>query len=326
MRFGRNGRPNTRFSTGGRPDKVKSRLRFRPNNKENPLPSCPNGLDIGFASLSYLQIAFLGIVQGITELLPISSTAHMRIVPALLGWNDPGSAFSAAMQLAALAAVVSYFWRDVREVAFGSVTALRRHDYDHPSFKLAVAIILATIPIGIAGIALAPVLNACDSPLRSLNVIGASCLVMALLLAISELTCKHLRDVGQMRLRDALIVGVAQVGALIPGVSRSGSTLTAALFLNLKREEAARFSFLLGLPAIALAGLKELWTLHHAHIPAEAWTLLLFGIAVASVSAFAAIWGLMRFLERFSTWPFVIYRALLGIVLLGGVQMGLLHS
>lgn len=289
------------------------------------MPSCPNGLDIGFAALSYLQIAFLGIVQGITELLPISSTAHMRIVPALLGWKDPGSAFSAAMQLAALAAVVSYFWRDVREVVVGGVGAVRRHDYDHPSFKLAVAIILATIPIGVAGILLAPVLNACDSPLRSLNVIGASCLVMALLLAISELTCKHLRDVGQMRLRDALIVGIAQVGALIPGVSRSGSTLTAALFLNLKREEAARFSFLLGLPAIALAGLKELWTLHHAHIPTEAWTQLFFGIAVASVSAFAAIWGLMRFLEKFSTWPFVIYRALLGIVLLGSVQMGLLH-
>ncbi len=289
------------------------------------MPSCPNGLDIGFASLSYLQIAFLGIVQGITELLPISSTAHMRIVPALLGWNDPGSAFSAAMQLAALAAVVSYFWRDVCEVAVGSIGAVQRRDFNNPSFKLAVAIVLATIPIGIAGIALAPVLNACNSPLRSLTVIGASCLVMALLLAISEFTCKHIRDVGQMRLRDALIVGIAQVGALIPGVSRSGSTLTAALFLNLKREEAARFSFLLGLPAIALAGLKELFVLHHAHIPSEAWMQLLFGIAVASVSAFAAIWGLMRFLEKFSTWPFVIYRALLGVVLLAGVATGMLH-
>ena len=188
-----------------------------------------------------------------------------------------------------------------------------------------MAIILATIPIGIAGIALSSVLNTCDSPLRSLNVIGASCLVMAALLAISELSCKHLRTVGDMRLRDALVVGIAQIGALIPGVSRSGSTLTAALFLNFKREEAARFSFLLGLPAIALAGLKELWTLFHAHIPMDAWAILLFGIAVASVSAFCAIWGLMRFLEKFSTWPFVIYRAALGIFLLVGVNMGMLH-
>ncbi len=287
--------------------------------------NCPSGLDIGFAALSYLQVGILGVIQGITELLPISSTAHMRIVPALLGWNDPGSAFSAAMQLAALMAVVSYFWRDVREVAFGSVAAVRTRDYHSQHFRLAVAIVLATIPIGIAGLLLAPVLNACDSPLRSLNVIGASCIVMALLLAIAEVACKHLRVVEQMRLRDALIVGLAQIGALIPGVSRSGSTLTAALFLNFKREEAARFSFLLGLPAIALAGLKELWVLHKAHIPAEAWSLLLFGIAVASISAFVAIWGLMRFLERFSTWPFVVYRAVLGVVLLIGVNMGALH-
>jgi undecaprenyl-diphosphatase len=287
--------------------------------------NCTNGLDIGFASLNYLQVGILGVIQGITELLPISSTAHMRVVPALLGWRDPGSAFSAAMQLAALAAVVSYFWSDVREVAFGSVSAMRRRDYHHQSFRLGVAIVLATIPIVIAGVALSPILNACNSPLRSLNVIGASCLAMAALLALAEVSCKHLRVVGGMRLRDALVVGVAQVGALIPGVSRSGSTLTAALFMNFKREEAARFSFLLGLPAIALAGLKELWTLYHAHIPQEAWAILLFGIVVASISAFCAIWGLMRFLEKFSTWPFVIYRAALGIFLLAGVNLGILH-
>ena len=285
---------------------------------------CSSGLDIGFASLDYMQIGILGIIQGITELLPVSSTAHMRIVPALLGWPDPGSAFSAAMQLAALAAVVSYFWRDVREVVTGSIGAMQRRDFSNQSFKLAVAIVLATIPIGIAGLALSSTLNACDSPLRGLMVIGISCVVMAALLAAAELSCRHRRTVGEMRLRDALIVGIAQVGALIPGVSRSGSTLTAALFLNFKREEAARFSFLLGLPAIALAGLKELWVLFHAHIPAEAWSHLIFGLVIASVSAFCAIWGLMKFLERFSTWPFVIYRAALGIFLIVAVSTGFL--
>lgn len=284
---------------------------------------CQTGLDIGFASLSYAQIAFLGVVQGITELLPISSTAHMRVVPALLGWRDPGSAFSAAMQMAALAAVISYFWRDVSGVTRGSLAAVRQRDFDSPDFLLAVMIVLATIPICIAGLLLAPLLNACDSPLRGLSVIGYACLVMAVLLALAERLCRHNRDISQMRLRDALIVGLAQVGALIPGVSRSGSTLTAAMFLNLRREEAARFSFLLGLPAIALAGLKELVVLWHAHIPAQAWSLLLVGLVVASLSAFAAIWGLMRFLERFSTWPFIVYRALLGIFLLVGVHQGL---
>ncbi|TAM35976.1 MAG: undecaprenyl-diphosphate phosphatase [Burkholderiaceae bacterium] len=285
---------------------------------------CSSGLDIGFASLGYVQIGILGVIQGITELLPISSTAHMRIVPALLGWRDPGSAFSAAMQLAALGAVVSYFWRDVRDVVFGSVAAVRRADYGDPSFRFAVAIVIATIPIGIAGLALSSLLNACDSPLRALLVIGISSVVMAVLLAAAELSCRHTRIVEGMRLKDALIVGLAQVGALIPGVSRSGSTLTAALFLNFKREEAARFSFLLGLPAIALAGLKELWVLYHAHIPSEAWSVLLFGLIVASGSAFIAIWGLMRFLERFSAWPFVVYRAALGIFLIVAVYTGLL--
>ena len=127
---------------------------------------------------------------------------------------------------------------------------------------------------------------------------------------------------GASALRDAFLVGLAQVGALIPGVSRSGSTLTAALALGFKREEAARFSFLLGLPAIALAGLKELWELHKAHIDAHAWLVLIVGLVVASVSAFVAIWTLMWILERFSAWPFVIYRALLGILLLVGLAVG----
>ncbi len=283
---------------------------------------CSAGTDIGFASLDYLQVAILGVIQGISELLPISSTAHMRIVPAILGWHDPGSAFSAAMQLAALAAVVSYFWRDVRGVVSGSVAAIRRSDYQDQSFRLGMAIIIATIPIGIAGLALSSMLNACNSPLRGLLVIGVSSIAMAALLAGAEIACRHRRTMDEMRLRDALIVGIAQIGALIPGVSRSGSTLTAALFLNLKREEAARFSFLLGLPAIALAGLKELWVLFHAHIPSDAWMLLIFGLVVASLSAFCAIWGLMKFLERFSTWPFVVYRAALGIFLIVAVSTG----
>jgi undecaprenyl-diphosphatase len=295
--------------------------------KDIPLATiCSSGLDTGFASLDYLQIGILGVIQGVSELLPISSTAHMRIVPALLGWPDPGSAFSAAMQLAALAAVVSYFWRDVQQVVGGSITAVRQGDYDNRWFKLAVAIILATIPIVIAGVALSPILNACNSPLRGLMVIGGSCVVMAVLLAGAELSCRHRRDMEQMRLRDALIVGIAQVGALIPGVSRSGSTLTAALFLNFKREEAARFSFLLGLPAIALAGLRELWVLLHAGIGAEAWEHLFFGLVIASISAFFAIWGLMKFLERFSTWPFIVYRAVLGVFLIVAVSSGWLSA
>ncbi|HEV2507232.1 MAG TPA: undecaprenyl-diphosphate phosphatase [Mesorhizobium sp.] len=284
--------------------------------------ACSEGVDIGFATLGYAKVAVLGVVQGITELLPISSTAHMRIVPALLGWQDPGSAFSAAMQLAALAAVISYFWRDVTGLVGGTVTALRSGNYASPTWRLAIGIVLATIPIVIGGLLLSPLLNRCDSPLRGIVVIGCSMVALAVLLGVAERVARHRRTVEEMRLRDALIVGVAQVGALIPGISRSGSTLTAALFRDLKREEAARFSFLIGIPAIALAGLHEIWVLHKAHIPSEAWHVLIFGLVIASLSAFAAIWGLMRFLERFSTWPFVFYRAAIGILLLVGAAAG----
>lgn len=288
--------------------------------------ACTAGLDTGFVSLGYAKVAFLGIVQGITELLPISSTAHMRIVPALLGWQDPGSAFSAAMQLAALAAVLSYFWGDVRELAGGTLEALARRDFTDWNFRFSVWIILATLPILAAGLALAPVLNACNSPLRSLTVIGFSCVVMGALLALAEWYARPRRTMDNVSLKDAMIVGFAQIGALIPGVSRSGSTLTAALFRDLQRDEAARFSFLLGIPAIAAAGFKEIWELHKAHLDAQGWSILALGLVIASISAFAAIWSLMRVLERFSAWPFVIYRFVLGIVLLASVAAGWLPN
>ncbi|MGB6534871.1 MAG: undecaprenyl-diphosphate phosphatase [Xanthobacteraceae bacterium] len=284
--------------------------------------ACTSGIDTGFAALGYFKVAILGIVQGITELMPISSTAHMRLVPAVLGWPDPGSAFSAAMQLAALAAVVSYFWSDVRDVTVNAIVAAARGKFRDRYFQFALWIVIATVPIGIAGLAMAKILNSCHSPLRTLGVIGWACMAMAALLALSELYARHRRTIEDASLLDAILVGVAQVGALIPGVSRSGATLTAALALGFKREEAARLSFLLGLPAIALAGLKELWELHKVHLDGHAWSVLVMGIAVASVSAFFAIWGLMRILQNFSSWPFVVYRFLLGAVILVGIAIG----
>jgi undecaprenyl-diphosphatase len=246
----------------------------------------------------------------------------MRVVPALFGWQDPGSAFSAAMQLAALAAVVSYFWGDVRDLTIGSISAVARRRFVDPHFRLALWIVLGTIPIGVAGLTLARLLNTCGTPLRGLVVVGGACIVMAILLALAELYARHNRTIRDVTWVDAVLVGLAQAGALIPGVSRSGSTLTAALALGFRREEAARFSFLLGLPAIALAGLKELWELHKAHLDAHGWSVLAVGLVVASISAFFAIWGLMRLLERYTAWPFVIYRGLLGIALLVGVAVG----
>lgn len=287
--------------------------------------ACTGDLDTGFVTLGYGKVAFLGVVQGLSELMPISSTAHMRVVPALFGWTDPGSAFSAAMQLAALAAVVAYFRSDILGIINGSVEALRRRDFADWDLRFATYVVLATIPIGVGGLLLSKTLNACNSPLRSLHVIGGSCIVMGLLLIAAERVGRHLRQLVDVRLSDALIVGFAQVGALIPGVSRSGSTLTAARFLGFERQNAAYFSFLLGLPAITLAGLKELYELHKAHLDGHGWSVLAVGLAVGSISAFAAIALLMRILERFATWPFAAYRLLLGALLLVGGAAGVLH-
>jgi undecaprenyl-diphosphatase len=209
-------------------------------------------------------------------------------------------------------------------LVFGSMSAVVRRDWRDKSLKFAAAIVLGTIPIVIGGVLLSPILNACNSPLRALAVIGWSSLVMALLLALAEILAKHRRKVEGVTFLDALIVGVAQVGALIPGVSRSGSTLTAALFLNFDRAEAARFSFLLGLPAISAAGFKELWELRHAGLDAYGWSVLAVGLVVASISAFAAIWGLLRILERYSAWPFVFYRAMMGAFLVVAAYLGAL--
>jgi undecaprenyl-diphosphatase len=283
---------------------------------------CARGIDTGFVALGYAKVAFLGVVQGITELLPISSTAHMRLVPAVLGWPDPGSAFSAAMQLAALVAVVSYFWSDVRGLAANSLQAIARGQFRDRDLRFALWIILATVPIGIAGLLLAKLLNTCNSPLRNVSLIGWACVAMGLLLGLAELFARHRRAIDRASVIDAMVVGIAQVGALIPGVSRSGSTLTAALALGFKRDEAARLSFLLGLPAIGLAGLKEMWELYQIHLDAHGWSILLLGIAVASISAFFAIWGLMRVLQQFSTWPFVVYRFVLGVVIVIGAATG----
>jgi len=285
-----------------------------------------HAVDMGFAQLTLVQVVVLGIVQGITELLPISSTAHLRVIPGLLGWRDPGSAFTAAMQLASFAAVVAYFWRDLRALAAAGRNAIVQRDYRSHDFRLLLGILVGTIPFVIAGALLRPVLNACHSPLRGLAVVAIACIVMSLLLALAERRADHRRSFQDITLKDGILVGLAQAFAFIPGVSRSGATLTAALFCGMQRETAARFSFLLGLPAITLAGFYELYVLLKAGLGSEGWTTLAIGLICASVTAFFAIYGLLHYLERRSTWIFVWYRLLLGVALLAGLGTGYLRD
>jgi undecaprenyl-diphosphatase len=258
----------------------------------------------------------LGVVQGLTEFLPISSTAHVQVVPMLLGWGDPGVAVIAVIQLGSIAAVIGYFRRDLAEVLRGVVRACRHGQWRDPQARLGVAIVLGTVPILLAGVAVKRWLPDYDnSPLRSLTSIAIVSIVMALLLALAELVGRRRRQLDQVQPRDGLLVGLAQALALIPGVSRSGSTLTASLFDGWERPAAARFSFLLGIPAITLAGLVQL---REALLsPANGGLLpMLVGIAAAAVVSWLAIAWLLRFLQQHSTWVFVTYRLVFGAALL----------
>jgi undecaprenyl-diphosphatase len=259
-----------------------------------------------------VEAAVLGLVQGVTEFLPISSTAHLRIVPAMLGWSDPGAAFTAVLQLGTLAAVIGFFLGDVVRMVRAGVPALfdkaRRND---PDARQLLYLILGTIPIGIAGILLKKPI---EGSFRSLWVIATALIVVALALVWVERRSARDRPFQSIRLRDALIIGGAQALALVPGVSRSGITLLAAMAVGLRRDAAARFSFLLSIPAVAAAGIFELPKVMKADVGGLP---LGIGLTVAAVSGYASIAWLLKFLRSRTTLPFVVYRVLLGLLIVG---------
>ncbi|HAN73569.1 MAG TPA: undecaprenyl-diphosphatase, partial [Planktothrix sp. UBA8402] len=209
--------------------------------------------------INLLEAFFLGLIQGLTEFLPISSTAHLKVIPVMLGWGDPGIEFTAIIQLGSIAAVVWFFWQDLIQVFTGSWKAIRQKDYDSVDFRLALGIALGTIPIVFFGLLIKIFIPDYDhSPLRSMVMIAIASIVMAFLLGLAEKIGTRKRDFEHLTPQDGILMGLAQTLALIPGVSRSGSTITAGLFMGLERATAARFSFLLGIPAITLAGTVEL--------------------------------------------------------------------
>ncbi len=258
----------------------------------------------------------LGVVQGITEFLPISSTAHLKVVPVLLGWGDPGVAVTAVIQLGSIAAVLAYFREDLADVMGGISRAFRHGQWSDPQARLGVAIALGTLPILVAGLLLKRFVPDYDaSPLRSMTSIAIVSIVMALLLALAEVVGARRRTLAEVLPRDGVLVGLAQALALVPGVSRSGSTLTASLFDGWQRPAAARFSFLLGIPAITLAGLVELKDALKS--PTNGGLLpMLVGIITAAVVSWLAIAWLLRYLQNHGTWLFVAYRLLFGVVIL----------
>ncbi len=272
--------------------------------------------------MSLFHAIVLGLVQGLTEFLPISSTAHLRIVPELLGWEDPGAAYSAVIQLGTVAAVIIYFWRDLVSLGRAFFQGLaRREPFATTDSRLAWFVLVGTLPIGVCGLLFKKTI---ETSLRSLYVISGSLIVLALILLVVEKVASHKRTLEEMRWRDGIAVGLWQALALIPGSSRSGTTITGALAMGLRREDAARYSFLLSIPATSLAGLFELKHLLEATERPSTMALVV-GTLVAFGSGWTAIAWLLAYLRRRSMMVFIVYRVVLGCVLLALLHQGVLR-
>ncbi|EAW38432.1 undecaprenyl-diphosphate phosphatase [Lyngbya sp. PCC 8106] len=277
--------------------------------------------------INVFRAIILGLVQGLTEFIPISSTAHLKVVPVALGWGDPGVAFTAVIQLGSIAAVLSYFWNDLTQVTVGAFKAITHSDYQSSEFRLALGIALGTIPIVFFGLLIKIFIPDFDnSPLRSILSIAIASIVMALLLGLAEKIGTRKRNYEQLDVRDGILMGLAQTLALVPGVSRSGSTITAGLFMGLERATAARFSFLLGIPAITLAGLVELKGLLDEGLGSIDGVPLVAGLISSALFSYLAIAWLIRYLQTQNTWIFVWYRLAFGVAIIAAVAGGAIEN
>jgi undecaprenyl-diphosphatase len=289
--------------------------------------------------LNLLEAMFLGIVQGLTEFLPISSTAHLTIAGKALGLisqahPEAWTAFIAVMQLGTLAAVLLYFRRDILAMIVAVVRDLGQRlggEWSAPASpetKLAWLIVLGTLPVSVIGFLFRHQIEGALT--KSLLVIVASLVGLAVLLWLAEKLARHAREIHQLRWVDALVIGFGQACALIPGSSRSGTTITAGLFLGLKRESAARFSFLLSIPAVLASGIFELLKIYEmsragSNVFELGMTNLVVATLVSAISGYAAIAWLLRYLMKNTTMVFVAYRLLLGLVLTALLMLNVLQ-
>lgn len=270
--------------------------------------------NIATESVDYIQAIFLALIQGITEFLPISSSAHLALVPLLTGWPDQGLAFDCVVHLGSLTAVVFYFRSDLARMASGfTVTLKQRSISADRDGQMAWLIGFATIPVGLFGLTFKEMI---ENDFRSLTVIGTTSIIFGLLLWLADSEDKNSKTESSWNLRDVMIVGVAQAVALIPGTSRSGITMTAALMMGYNRETAARFSFLLSIPVIILAGGIKIKDWIEQPDQAAGLLELLIGYGLSAISAYLCIHYFLKYLQRIGMGPFVIYRVLLGAILL----------
>lgn len=287
-------------------------------------PAATSVPSVGFFE-GIFQAIVLGLVQGITEFLPISSTAHLLVFTQAFGWSLLGEKyFVDAIQFGSVIAVVLYFWKDIRQILSGAWNAFQQKDWQREEWKILVGIAVGTLPALIGGLVIKKMLpEATQAFLQGALVIAIMSIIMALLLGLAEKIGSRKRDFDSLEIKDGILVGLGQMIALIPGASRSGSTLTTAMFLGLDRSTAARFSFLLGIPTLTIATLYEAKeALQHPELAVP----LLVGIVSTFIFSYLAIAWLLRFLQRQSTWVFVWYRLAFGATLLTAIAIGWLKS
>jgi undecaprenyl-diphosphatase len=272
--------------------------------------------------LSWLQAIILGISQGLTEFLPISSTAHTLIVSRLLGWPDPGAAFTAVTQVGTELAVVIYFRNDIARILKAWFASLTKADQrSNPDAKMGWYVIIGTIPIGIAGLAFK---SSIETTARNLWLVAGSLIVMGILLGLADRYAKHTKSEVNLNTKNAILFGLGQALALIPGVSRSGATITAGLAMGFKRDVAARYSFLLAIPAVFASAALTAGDI--ASDDFVNWPATIAATVVAFVVGYFVIAGLMKYLQTRTFLPFVIYRIGLGTLLLVLLATGVLSA
>ena len=267
--------------------------------------------------IDLLKAVVLGVIQGLTEFLPISSSAHLRIFPELFGWGDPGAAFTAVIQIGTELAVLIYFRKDIWRIGSAWVKSLFRPEHRGTlDSRMGWYIIVGSLPIVVLGVLLKDII---EEDFRNLWIIGTTLIVLGVVLGIADRVGRTDRPLGKITLKDTVLMGAAQALALIPGVSRSGATISMGRFLGFEREAATRFAFLLAIPAVVGAGLFELKEIPHGHND-FGWGPTITATVVSFVVGYAAIAWLLRYVSTRSYTPFVVYRILLGagtLILLG---------
>lgn len=261
--------------------------------------------------MDWLQVFVLAVVQGVTEFLPISSSAHLILVPVLTSWEDQGLAFDVALHIGSLTAVIVYFRHEIMRMLSSSLSAASGKGMDADA-RLALWVVLATLPVGLFGLLTRDIIA---DHMRSTLIIGISLIGFGLLLGYADWKKRDGHSEYQMSLKDVLIIGFAQALALIPGTSRSGITITAALLVGMSREGAARFSFLLSIPVIVLAGGLEVLGLVGTPEPIH-WPAMLVGTLLSGISAYLCIHYFLVVIKKLGMQPFVVYRVLFGAWLL----------